>query len=268
MRKRSYDLWTGLDGADEVKYNIFMDYYFENDAPMWEEEWLGALTASLEDIGEQIGVEFGKGMGGYYGNIIEMIVESPDFEPPITVINNGDIYEHYGDELIKEYERYALDIHNAWVEWRDGVSDDWEYYGLLDKAVDAICERADKLAKQIHDDAYDWYVADETASEWLNDEWMKDIYLNDERYKPYLTAAKRRKAMRKRSMFGTVDDVMEHIIYKYDGCRGMVMSAAESYPAGSDERFMIAEIWDYVISIAEDAESLARELGYNGPSVF
>lgn len=83
---------------------------------------------------------------------------------------------------------------------------------------------------------------------------------------PYTLA--KRNAVRKRAMFGTVDDYMEHIRYKYDGCKNAVQTAAGSFPAGSDERFMIAEIWDYVISIAEDAEVLARELGYNGPSVF
>lgn len=262
MRKRSYDLWTGLDGADEVKYNILMDYYFENDAPMWEEEYNYALEGYLDDLGEQIGVEFGHGRRGYYGNIIEAMVTDPNFEPPITVINRGDVYEWFGEEFKKIYERHALEIHDAWVKWQDGIDDEVPFFWALDGVVEEICDRADKFAQENHDNAYDWYVADEQAGKWLNDEYMRDIWYEDERYAPY------RDANRKQALFGTVDDYMEHIIYKYNGCKGAVQTAAGSFPAGSDERFMIAEIWDYVISIAEDAETLARELGYNGPSVF
>ena len=63
---------------------------------------------------------------------------------------------------------------------------------------------------------------------------------------------------------------------EFDGDDGQVVRLLVSlgqrqhflFASGTQGLDGFAAIWDYVISIAEDAEVLARELGYNGPSVF
>lgn len=63
-----------------------------------------------------------------------------------------------------------------------------------------------------------------------------------------------------------VNATMEHILYKYGHCKQIAYDFCHTHDG--DDKWAVAEMWDLVISIAEDAENMARAMGYHGKSIF